>query len=107
MLFSDGFVITVDGHQCNLDSLHDVKHAEDIIHKCLMNLRSGDLDEYEDKSMECGCGGRSELLYDRLMVKMAHDRIDGKHSLTATEMHMEAKRIVGIQASQAQARGFI
>jgi len=97
--------LEVNGEDFDLRDPTQAQQAFEKTIKCRQELRSGDLTEYEGKSLELWHGGRSRLFADELRSKLACDFHEGKHTLTWEQQAVEADRIQEIRAAKLRAQG--
>ena len=80
----------------------EARKAEDYLKQKREALNSKQLLQYEDKATQFGLGGRSELLYDQVRVRLAVRYHENKHDMTWEEQHEYAERVVRIRATQTR-----
>lgn len=97
--------LEVNGEEFDLRDPTQAQEAYDRAQEFREQLREGNLIEYEDRPTELWGGGRSRLLHDELMSKMALDGHEGKHTMDYTQMNEECNRIQSIRAAKLKAQG--
>ena len=93
-------LLIYNGEDFDLRNFEEVEEARNKLEDYRKELREGDLYEYEGRSTELWQGGRSRLLHDELMIKLARDYHFGKHNLTYEQMNEESLRIQSLRAAR-------
>lgn len=96
--------LEINGEDFDLRNFEEVEEARNKLEDYRKELREGDLYEYEGRSTELWQGGRSRLLHDELMIKLARDYHFGKHNLTYEQMNEESLRIQSLRAARLKAQ---
>ena len=84
--------LNINGERFDLRNPQDVERGLEQVKEYRKLLNSDQLDKYDDKNTKRFGGGRSNLRYDEIRLKMADDYHQGKHSMSFDQQHSETKR---------------